>query len=242
MIRAKDLVKRYNLKVCNLRTVAPLISDIYAEFTAMFVGEQVTIHNLEEITDRNWNAITKMICEVKEIGRFKCLPLNIHEVLKAKVMLPIYSVKFANLSDEQEEYAKVMNKGRPPAKVYQKPRRPVEAINNPEQKGTYDPIKRVANIHTDEDFFSTVPGFGEDIKPAPIELPGGFGLLGLDEGILDLSNEDARQAVKDNFRTRIKVAHPDKGGSKRMSEMLYDAKKQCLDYLGEEEMPVSATE
>ncbi|MCK5617379.1 hypothetical protein KAR91_86750 [Candidatus Pacearchaeota archaeon] len=245
MLKARDLIKKYNFRNVRLKTLDVFIPDIYREFSERLVGKFISLKNIEEVFDKHWNEITMMICEVKETGMFKCLPLNIHEILKTKVMLPIYTVKYTSLSEEQDEFNKVMNKGqhgkgsqRYHKKPVQKPGTPIEGITNLETGPA-----RAADIHVNKNWYTPpkeTPG-----PPAEIELPGGFGLLGLDENILKLSNKDAIQAVKDGFRPRIMRAHPDKGGSATMSEMLYAAKKQCLDYLGveeEEEMPAGATE
>lgn len=252
MLKAKDIVKKYNLKNSRLRTYDTFISEIYSEFSEMLVGEFISLLNLEEVIDKHWNTITMVICEVKEIGTFKCLPLNVHEVLKAKVMLPIYTVKYSNLSEEKDEFNKVMNKGqhnrngiKSTQRYHKKPIPnivgPVESITNLE---TGPPANN--NIHVGKNYYSPPPGFGDDepLELVKIELPGGFELLGLDANILELSNKDAIQAVKKAFRPRILRAHPDKGGSAALTEMLYNAKKQCLDYLGEEaeEMPAGVTE
>lgn len=241
MLKAKDLVKKYNFKNSRLRTYDTFIADIYSDLSERLVGKFISLKNIEEVIDREWNAITAMICEVKEIGVFKCLPLNIHEVLKTKVMLPIYTIKYTSLSEEQDEFNKIMHKGqhktgtqRYHKKPVPKPGTPIESITNLETGSQ-------ANIHVNKNWY-TAPKEGPGI-PAEIELPGGFGLLGLDANILTLSNKEAIQAVKQAFRPRILRAHPDKGGSAAMSEMLYAAKKQCLDYLGvEEEIPEKAEE
>lgn len=242
MLKAKDIVKKYDMKRCRLITINVFVSEIYEELTTRLVGEFISLTNLEQIIDKHWNAITMMICEVKEIGIFKCLPLNIHEVLKAKVLLPIYTVKYSNLSEEKDAFNKIMNRGqynrngiRNTQQYHKKPlteqNKPIEAITNLE---TGPPSN---NIHVGKNFYTSVPVMGVEEKhePTKIELPGGFDLLSLDESILKLSNKDAIQAVKDAFRPRIKKAHPDHGGSEAMTKMLYDANEQCLNYLGKEE-------